>query len=286
MNSIVLDMLAKHGKTASTHPELAFREVAQEILLSALAQTDFFNRAAFYGGTCLRIFYGLDRFSEDLDFGITSDDPSFSLADYLPAIDKMFSALGIQMTASIHHKTATTNVESASADGPARDILIELFPENADVVKTVFNQKIRIKFEVAVAYVPGASYEYKTLLLPFYSRVRCFNQESLFAGKLAAVLARNWKYRTKGRDFYDFAFYVARGAKVNFEYLTNQLVHDGYLEAGAKLDMPTLKTLLEERIRRLDVESAKQDASAFAVDLTPLSYWSTEYFLDVVDALK
>ena len=124
MNSIVLDMLAKHGKTASTHPELAFREVAQEILLSALAQTDFFNRAAFYGGTCLRIFYGLDRYSEDLDFGVTSDDPSFSLTDYLPAIDKMFAALGIQMTASIHHKTATTNVSTSGRKMEATGVYV------------------------------------------------------------------------------------------------------------------------------------------------------------------
>lgn len=286
MNSILSDMLSPYQNRGEINTERAFREVAQQILLAGLARTDFFDHASFYGGTCLRIFYGLDRFSEDLDFGITSNDPSFSLSEYLPAIDAAFSELGLQMKASIREKIASTTVESAYVDGPVRDLLIELFPKDERVAKIVFNQKIKIKFEVAKAFVPGATYEYKPLFLPYYSKVRCHDKESLFAGKISAVLARNWKSRVKGRDYYDFAFYVSRGTGINMDYLKHQLVHDDYLEENRDLNLEVLKELLTDKMSALDVEQAKSDVRPFLYDESVLNCWSTGYFLDLVSALK
>lgn len=286
MNSIVSDMLMKYRGDGDFDKHQAFREVAQQILLSALAQTDFFHRAAFYGGTCLRLFYGLDRFSEDLDFGITSNDPSFDLADYLPAIDKTFSSLGIAMQSSIRNKKQMTGVKSAYAEGKSRDILIELFPSDERIQQIVFNQKIRIKFDVEADFIDGAGYEYKPLLLPFYSRIRCYDKESLFAGKIAAALSRNWKNRAKGRDFYDFAFYVSRDIRPNLSFLEMVLRHERFLLPGQKFNPAILKSMLEERIKGLDIEQVKKDVKPFLSDHSKLSYWSKDYFLDLSSAIK
>ncbi len=62
----------------------AMKEIMQEIVLCGLSRAGFFKKAAFYGGTALRIFYGLDRFSEDLDFSLETADPAFDLSAYFP----------------------------------------------------------------------------------------------------------------------------------------------------------------------------------------------------------
>ncbi len=285
MNTILSTMLAPYQKNDFLPKEDAFREVAQQILLASLAQTDFFDHAAFYGGTCLRIFYGLDRYSEDLDFGVLEDNQAFSLTDYLPSVEERFASLGLGMKASVRNKSATTNVESAYLDGPARDILVELFPQDEDVAKIVFNQRIKIKFEVSKNYISGATHEYKTLHLPFFSRVHCYDESSLFAGKIAAVLTRNWKNRVKGRDYYDFAFYVIRKAGINFPYLRSQLINDGFLNETQAFGMDELKAALRAKIESVDFDKAKIDVRPFLKDSSVLDCWSKDYFVSLIDLL-
>lgn len=285
MNHLVDEMLAKYRADQNFTASSAFREVAQDILLSALSQTDFFSHAAFYGGTCLRIFHHLDRFSEDLDFGLIREDPEFSLAGYLPAIDKTFASLGLSMQAKIREKSVMTNVESAYVDGPMRDILIEFFPDDKSVEQIVFNQRIKIKFEVGEHYVPGANFEFQSLLLPTYSRVLCFDLPSLCAGKIAAVLSRGWKKRVKGRDYYDFVFYVSRGIEPNMDYLREQLVYEGVLSEQTEWSQDTLIALLKDKFAQVDFDVAKKDVLRFIHDGRALEHWDASFFSELADRL-
>jgi len=68
MHEAVTRMLAKYEPKSVDDSVRALREIIQEVALLGLWRAKFFEHAAFYGGTALRILYGLVRFSEDLDF--------------------------------------------------------------------------------------------------------------------------------------------------------------------------------------------------------------------------
>lgn len=104
MNNELGKMLSKYSPVNPSTSRNALKEVIQEITLHILSTTDFFTHASFYGGTALRIFHGLDRFSEDMDFSLKSKDVNFSLASYLPAIEKGLSSYGLEIITSSKEK--------------------------------------------------------------------------------------------------------------------------------------------------------------------------------------
>ncbi|NBU47594.1 MAG: nucleotidyl transferase AbiEii/AbiGii toxin family protein, partial [Flavobacteriales bacterium] len=208
------DWIAEYNPQNEEETLAAMREIMQEIALAALSRTDFFKKAAFYGGTALRIFHGLDRYSEDLDFSLLETDPSFSLMPYFSAITDEFEALGIRVSIREKDKRVKTPIESAFLK--SETLWQELVLEDIVVQHGILsNKSVKIKIEIDRVPPWGFETEEKLLIKPFSFYVNCFSLPSLFAGKLHALLFRKWKNRVKGRDWYDMEWYIRKGVSLN-----------------------------------------------------------------------
>src|SRR5665647_215331 len=224
----------------------AQHEVMQQITLAGLHRGGFFNKAAFYGGTCLRIFYGLERFSEDMDFSLLQQDTDFKLEDYFESIKTEFNALGRVVVINKKEKKNQTNVESAFLKDDTAIYNIQLRTE----------RNIKIKIEVDIHPPSGFTTEYKFLLLPFSFMVRCYTLPDLYAGKMHALLFRSWKNRVKGRDWYDFEWYVRNNTTLNLEHLGHRCLQFGSLHQE-ELTKAAFIQLLREKISNTNIEKVK-----------------------------
>ena len=214
MKSVLNNMLAKYEIKNTTDEINAMKEIIQEIVICGLSRGGFFDEAAFYGGTALRIFYGLDRFSEDLDFALLKSNIDFDLSKYFSYIEKEVIAYGLNLKIMKKEKNKDSNILSAFLKGDTKEHIFIFFP-NENIKNMTSLKNIKIKFEVDVNPPEGATYEFKYKLLPSPHQVRLYDEPSQFAGKIHAILCRNWSYRIKGRDLYDYIFYLAKNTKVN-----------------------------------------------------------------------
>ena len=148
MNNAIEAMLAKYNPQNNNERENAIKEIIQEIALAGLSRGGFFKKAAFYGGTCLRIFHGLNRFSEDLDFALVEKDHNFKLDVFFPSLEKEFQSYGIEMIIERKKKEDGEEVQSAFLKGNTLTLMMSFFPKSDDAKKVVSNQKIKIKFEI------------------------------------------------------------------------------------------------------------------------------------------
>ena len=256
MNRVVEQMLQRVPLDSDAARSQALREVMQEIALAGLYRRGFFSKAAFYGGTCLRIFHQLPRFSEDLDFSLLQPVPNFSLQPYLRGLEEEFAALGIGVGLSAFLKPTST--------------IIELAISGAKILK--------IKLEVDTDPPLGFSTEEQLLLEPFSCYVKCFSLADLFAGKMHAVLFRQWQQRVKGRDWFDLEWYVRQGVPLHLNHLDERARQSDNWPADQPFTEATLQALLHERIERLDVANARIDIERFIADPQPLAIWSPDYF--------
>ncbi len=286
MNSVIETMLGKYNPKNNEERESAAKEIIQEIALAGLSRGGFFEKAAFYGGTCLRIFYGLNRFSEDLDFALLEKDPDFRLSDYFPSLEKEFASYGIEIRAEEKKKDFDSDVRSAFLKGNTLALMMTFFPKSEDARKIISNQKMKIKFEVDTDNPKGGRTETKFRLLPAPYQVRVFGESTLFAGKIHAIICRNYKNHVKGRDYYDYLFYIGKGSAFNLEYLENKLKNTEAIAQNEKLTLGKVKEMLKARFETVDYESAKEDASNFIHDKSGLSLWKKELFLVTLDELK
>lgn len=260
----------------------AMREIMQEITLAALSRTDFFEKAGFYGGTALRIFYGLDRFSEDLDFSLLEAYDTFSLEPYFSSIQMEFEALGIMV--SIKEKTKQSTIESAFLK--TETLWTELVLE--DVIQQTgvkSNKSIKIKFEVDCKPPLGFKTEEKLLVRPFSFYVRCFTRPCLFAGKLHALLYRKWNKRVKGRDWYDLEWYIKQGIPLDVRhFLSRSMDNEDWV--GQYRSSDQILDLLNHKIESVSFTNIKEDVVRFIKDENVLSIWSAQYFKDLVEKMK
>lgn len=287
MNSVFEIMLNKYQPKDNSERENAIKEIVQEIVLSGLSRGGFFDKAVFYGGTCLRIFHGLNRFSEDLDFALLNKDEDFKIEDYFPAIKKELISYGLDMDVVKKEKSKGDNdIQSAFVKGNTQILLMTFFPNNNEVDNVIKDQTIKIKFEIDTDNPKGGVVETKYRLLPAPYEIKVFDEPTLFAGKIHAILCREYKNRIKGRDYYDYLFYCAKGTKINFEYLENKLKNSNKISSDTKLDLPLLKKMLQERFASVDYNLARKDVSSFIMDQESLSLWSKELFLSTLDYLK
>ena len=286
MNSVIETMLGKYNPKNNEERESAAKEIIQEIALAGLSRGGFFEKAAFYGGTCLRIFYGLNRFSEDLDFALLEKDPDFRLSDYFPSLEKEFASYGIEIRAEEKKKDFDSDVRSAFLKGNTLALMMTFFPKSEDARKIISNQKMKIKFEVDTDNPKGGRTETKFRLLPAPYQVRVFGESTLFAGKIHAIICRNYKNHVKGRDYYDYLFYIGKGSAFNLEYLENKLKSTEAIAQNEKLTLGKVKEMLKARFETVDYESAKEDVSNFIHDKSGLSLWKKELFLVTLDELK
>lgn len=258
----------------------ALREIVQELALIGLSRTDFFSRAAFYGGTALRIFHGLDRFSEDLDFSLDRADQEFSLDRYLPAVEDELLSWGFELKAERKEKKSEGAVQSAFIKGGTLTQLIRIAAIDPPVSGVSPQDVMRVKVEIDTDPPGGAGYETKYRLNPIPFAVRLYDRPSLFAGKTHALLCRKWKDRVKGRDFYDYLWYLAAGIPLNIAHLESRMRQSGHWDGGT-LTRDLLAALLEERFRSVDIERARSDALPFLRDTRAVEFWSTEMFISV-----
>ncbi|WP_246798098.1 nucleotidyl transferase AbiEii/AbiGii toxin family protein [Alkalibacter rhizosphaerae] len=258
----------------------------QEIVLCGLSRGGFFQNTAFYSGTALRIFHGLDRFSEDLDFSLKKPDPSFDLLDYIPSLEKEIRSYGVNFKIETKEKTADSNIKSAFLKGNTKEHLMMFFP-NEPLANTVGSgELIKIKFEVDINPPDYATYETKYRLIPIPYEVTLYDMPSLFAGKLHAVICRSWKNRVKGRDLYDYIFYLSKGTSVNLKHLVARLAQSGYIPSEKEITLEDIKEMLRNRFRSIDYAQAKQDVEPFIKNPKVLDIWSADFFCGITDSLQ
>lgn len=285
MNNYIEQMLKPYKIENLYDQKNAMKEIIQEIVLCGLSRAGFFEQAAFYGGTALRIFYGLDRFSEDLDFSLRETNLDFDLSSYFPVLEKEVRSFGLNVTITEKQKTKESNIRSAFLKGNTKEHLL-LFYTDADLSHGVPRDVVvKIKFEVDVNPPSRATYETKYRLLPAPYAVRLYDMPSLFAGKIHAVLCRAWQNRVKGRDLYDYVFYLSRGASVNREHLRERLLQNGYIQETSQCTLPEIKKMLCDRFDSIDYAQAKQDVIPFIHDPGSLNLWSADFFKQITETL-
>ena len=272
--TVLEQMLSRHPLSSAEQQDQTLREVMQEIALAGLNRANFFEQAAFYGGTCLRIFHGLPRFSEDLDFSLLQPNAVFSLQPYFKAVVAEFHALGLEVDITVKQKTADSQIESAFLKNNT-----QVFSLNISSAR-----KVKIKLEVDTLPPLGFATEEKLLFQPFSFYVKCFSLSDLFAGKLHALLFRQWKNRVKGRDWFDFEWYVRHNVTPNLEHFAKRAYESGAIRQDA-VSKTELQKLLEQRIKTVDFENAKQDVVKFIPNAKVLNIWSTDYFLQLTHRL-
>lgn len=286
MQQVLSQMLSKYQINNIEDKKNAIKEIVQEIVLCGLSRGGFFKEAAFYGGTALRIFYGLDRFSEDLDFSLITQNPDFDLTKYFQYIENETKSLGLNFNVTEKIKSVNSNIKSAFLKGNTKEHILSFYEDSEDSKFINKEEAIRIKFEVDINPPTGATYETKFGLLPSPYQVRLYDLQSLFAGKIHACLCRNWKSRVKGRDFYDYIFFLSIGARVNLENVKARLVQSKLINEDYDLTIENLKALLNERFENLDIEQAKQDVLPFIKDKSKLDLWSKEFFIEITKKLQ
>lgn len=285
MNNIIEQMLSKYEIKNTIDEINALKEIIQEIVLAGLSRGNFFNEVAFYGGTALRIFYNLDRFSEDLDFALIKPDKNFDLSKYFSYIEKELKAYGINLQINIKVKSIDSNITSAFLKGDTLEHILKFFPNEEGHKYNQILKNLKIKFEVDINPPMGATYENKYKLLPSPHLIKLYDKPSLLAGKIHAILCRGWKTRVKGRDLYDYLFFMATGTRVNLELLKNKLLASNAIESGDDFDINKLKELLINKFKVIDYNEAKEDVSPFIKNINDLNLWSSELFISVTDKL-
>ena len=286
MTHVLDSMLAKYNCKNISDYRNALKEISQEVALCGLSRGGFFDKAAFYGGTALRIFYGLDRFSEDLDFSLIKPDEGFELSRYFGALEEELYSVGLEMSVEAKSKPHGSPVQSAFLKGNTLKHLLKIVPTKHSPLPVPGNEILKIKFEVDTNPPESATYESKYRLLPSPFMVRLYDRPSLFAGKLHALLCRGWKSRVKGRDFYDFVWYISQNTGVNLPHLQKRMEQTGHWKSADTLTFDGLKDLLKERFQSVDFEEAKRDVRPFIADSDKLNLWNESFFCAITEEWK
>jgi predicted nucleotidyltransferase component of viral defense system len=279
MHSAVEIMLEKYHCTTPEEYQNALREIIQEIALLGLYRAGFFEQAAFYGGTALRIFYRLRRFSEDLDFSLLSPNPDFEIQYFCNFIQDELSAFGFDAKVAKKQKSMNSNIKSAFIKAGTLIHLLKIAAIKPPVAGISNQDRFKIKLEVDINPPSGASYEIKYALNPIPFHVRMFTPSSMFAGKVHALLFRGWRGgRIKGRDLYDYVWYLSRATALNMGQLEQRMRQTGHLDESVALGPQQVREMLEKRFQNIDFDQAKKDVLPFIKDALELTTWSIGFF--------
>ncbi len=286
MDKVILSMLEEYHCVSDVDYENALKEIIQETALIGLWRAKFFEHAAFYGGTALRILYNLNRFSEDLDFSLIRPNEDFELNQYLKAIQGELLAFGFDVTIDMKNKNLETDIQSAFVKANTQKHLLRI-DAPAAISQVTHNQKqLKIKLEIDTNPPSGFNTETRSLLKPIPFWVKSYALPDLFAGKISAVLGRQWQTRVKGRDWYDFLWFVQTNTPLHLKHLECRLRQFGYYSEEQSLDEKKVKILLSEKVEGLDVSSAKNDIRKFIKNESDLDGWTKDLFLAVIRQMK
>ena len=273
MKSLFDQMVEQHmALTDERGRQNAHYEVMQQVVLAGLARGGFFKEAAFYGGTCLRIFHGLKRYSEDMDFSLLQKNPDFKLENYFQSIIDEARVVGREVSITRKEKKNFGKVESA------------FLKDNTDVYNLSFQTEKTLKIKIEVDTLPPLEFqtEQKLLVQPTSFMTRCFTLPDLYAGKMHALVFRQWKNRIKGRDWYDFEWYIRNGVPLDFKHLQIRAKEFN----GIDLSIEEFQNLLRERLSSGDIQSVKADVEPFIINKQELDIWSNDYFLQLADRIR
>jgi predicted nucleotidyltransferase component of viral defense system len=284
--STIEEIIKSYNPETINDNKAILREIIQSIVLIGLSRTDFFKKASFYGGTALRIFYDLNRYSEDLDFTLNRVDDNFTIAPFIESIKNVALSYGLELEISIKPKQINTPVESAFAKINTYQTFINL-KMNSELTKLLHKDEvIKVKFEIDCEPALGFTVENKWIDMPEFAPVIVLDEASLFAGKLHAILCRNYKNTVKGRDYYDFLFYVRRGISPNLNYLRNKLINSGKIDEKDVFNIEVLKEMLIKRFEQVDFEQVKNDTERFIINSEDLSIYSKDLFIQMAMKIK
>lgn len=286
MNLVIEQMLRSYNAQTLYDKENAIKEVVQEIILCGLSRAGFFKSAAFYGGTALRIFYGLDRFSEDLYFSLMTPDVDFELVSYFPTLEREMRSYGLNFIVETKEKAVDSTVKSAFLKGNTKEHILMFYADERLASSIAASKLTKIKFEVDTAPPEFATFERKYRLLPIPYDIKLYDMPSQFAGKVHAVICRAWKTRVKGRDLYDYVFYLSHGTSVNLRHLEARLAQSGYIGIDKKISLDDVKEMLNSRFEQIDFEQAKQDVLPFVRNPDALALWSDDFFKGITQSMK
>lgn len=277
--TIIEERLKTYDLEPASSFDLALNEIFQEVALAALSRSGFFEEAVFQGGTCLRIFYNSQRFSEDLDFMLKEPDPHFIWQHHLDNMVLEFAAYGIQVTVQDRHQKEVVQKAFLKEQSLGKILVLE-------EGRTGPRKKIRIKLEIDTNPPLGSHFENRYLTFPFAFSVTTQDLPSLFAGKSHALLCREY---TKGRDWYDFLWYVDKNTPLNFDLFSAAMDQNGpWAGQGLKIDKGWYFYEMENKVKSLDWQKAKDDIARFLKprDQVSLKVWHEDFFLDQLHKLS
>ncbi|KIM06857.1 MAG: hypothetical protein KU38_11725 [Sulfurovum sp. FS08-3] len=283
-------MLEKYDLSSADKTYEALREILQEIVLLGLHRGGFFDHAVFYGGTALRILYGLDRFSEDLDFSLLEPNESFDLELYEKSVVQTLQSFGFEVNIQLKNQEGV--IKSAFVKGNTAQHLLNIKAPDDVVTKYGQGRLVKIKLEVDTNPPLNFASEKKMQLLPAPFMIHSMRIPSLFAGKVHAILCRNWSSRPKGRDWYDLIWYISNGYKLDLVHLASRLEQScSWLESEgiyfeSEISQEQVLELLKKRIESLDIANAKRDVEPFISDRQVLDIWNREFFEMVIEQLE
>ena len=286
MNEAIARMLSKYECRGLNDYINALREILQEVALLGLWRGKFFEKAAFYGGTALRVLYGLDRFSEDMDFSLLEPFDSFDITGYTLFLQRETSGFGFDVRVERIDKAIQSPIQSAFLKANTRNQLL-VIETGEEILQTIpQGQILRIKLEVDTDPPPGFATQTRYLLQPIPFAVRAFALPDLFAGKMHAILFRKWKSRVKGRDWYDLVWYAANHPELHLHHLEQRMRQTGDWKENADLTPARFEAILMEAINNLDIEQARKEVEPFVKHPENLFIWSRDFFLDVASKIK
>jgi len=282
MNDAINRMLDRYQCRSIEDHVNALWEILQEVALLGLWRSKFFEKAAFYGGSALRILYGMDRYSENLDFSLLKPMPDFNLSRYTVALEREIHSFGFDVSVTRREKTAASPIQSAFLKTDTLRHLLTIERADKVVRQLPRGQVMKIKIEVDTDPPPVFDTENKFLLQPIPFSVRSFVLPDLFAGKMHAVLCRRWKSRVKGRDWYDLVWYAAYHPQLRLGHLEQRMIQSGHLKEGELLTAKGFFAIAEKTIDKVNLEQARKEVEPFVKHPEALAIWSKDFFRDVV----
>jgi hypothetical protein len=264
--------LADYAATDARQEEQALKEILQEVTLYALWRADFFEVAAFQGGTSLRLLYGLRRFSEDLDFILKSPNAAFVWSSYFDGLVEVLAEFGVRCElVDRSHMDRAVRQAMLKDDSIAHQLDLSFYRGET-------GRKLKIKLEIDTCPPAASEFEYRYLDFPLDFEVCIQDLSSNFALKIHALLCRPY---LKGRDWFDFGWYVAQGVKPNLPHLAAALDQYGPWQGqGLQIDRQWLESALLDRIRAIEWPIAAQDVAPFlaAPEQSGLKLWNERFF--------
>lgn len=277
MHPAIKAMLSQYDKMKTIEDEKnALKEIIQKICLVGLHRKDFFEKAAFYGGTALRIIYNLERFSEDLDFCLDEKDPDFRWIDYKEAVLDELKTYGFEAEFEPKKDNSESAVGSSFIKKSTLRVLILIESKG----KTSREERLKVRLEIDKTNPEGATYEMPIIYQPEVVQIKTLDRPSLFAGKMHAIIARHYNNNVKGRDYFDLLFYLKGGVKINLHYLENKLKDSGHFAASGVLTEERLREIYLEKIASVDFKQAIKDVAPYisSRQRDGLKSWSAPFF--------